>query len=69
MRPHHRTIDEEVRGYGALVALEPFPELPPDATRFPAAEAVVHGIPVAKLPRHIPPRNARACDIEDRLDA
>jgi hypothetical protein len=30
--------------------------------------AVVDSLPVAKLPRHIPPGNASAGDIEDRLD-
>jgi hypothetical protein len=49
-------------------AVQTFPELPPDTPGFTAAAAGVHCTPVLKLPRHIPPRNARAGDIEDGCD-
>ena len=68
MRPPNRTIDEEVLGHVTRIALEAFPELPPEAPGFPASKAVVYRLPVAKFPRHISPGHARACDIEDRLD-
>jgi hypothetical protein len=68
MCSHNRTINEEVLGHVTAIALKACPELPPEASGFPAAETVVHRIPVAKLPRQIPPGNAGAGDIEDRLD-
>jgi hypothetical protein len=58
MRPHNRTIDEEVLGHVTAVALQTLPELPPDTAGFPAA----------KLPWHISPGNTSAGHIEDRLD-
>jgi hypothetical protein len=68
MRPDHRAIDEEVLSQVTAIAVRAFPELPADTLGFPAAEAVVHGIPVPKLLGHIPPGNASAGDIEDRFD-
>jgi hypothetical protein len=49
-------------------ALEAFPEVPPCASGFPASTALADRIPEAKLPWHIPPGNARAGDLDDRLD-
>jgi len=68
MRPYNGAIDEEVLSPTTAIVVQAFPELPPDATRFPAPEAIVHGIPVPKLLGHIPPGHAGAGDIEDRFD-
>ena len=52
----------------ARIALETFPKLSPEAPSFPAAEAVIHGIPAAKLPRQIPPGQPSAGEVEARLE-
>jgi hypothetical protein len=58
-----------VQGHVARIAVEVFPELPPDATRVPAAEAVVSRLPVAQLAWHIPPGQAGASHRAARFEA
>src|SRR5919199_772041 len=67
MGPDNRTIDEEVQGQVARIALEKCPELPPEAPSFPAAEAVIHRIPAAKLPRQVPPGAPSAGEVQNPL--
>jgi hypothetical protein len=69
LRPYHRTIDAEGLGHVTALSMQTFAEVPPDTAGFPASEAVVHRIPVAKLPRQIAPGHARAGHIQDRCDA
>jgi hypothetical protein len=68
MRPHNCTVDEEVLSYMTAILLQALPELPPETTGLPAAEAVVHGIPVAKFGGHIAPGHAGAGNIQDGFD-
>ena len=53
---------------GRRIALEKFPELPPEAPSFPAAEAIIHRIPAAKLPRQVPPGQPSAGEVGNRLE-
>jgi hypothetical protein len=68
MRPYARAINEEVLGHMTAIAVQALPKLPPEAPSFPASEAVVDRIPVAKRPRQIPPGTAGTGDRENRLD-
>jgi hypothetical protein len=68
MRPHNRTINSEVWGHVTALAVQTFPELPPDTSGSPASDAVVHRLPMAELRRHIAPWPARAGHVQDRLD-
>ena len=49
-------------------ALEPLPEPLPQLALFPAAKAVVDGVPVAELIGQVPPRNPGACLVQDGFD-
>jgi hypothetical protein len=61
-------LDEEVSGQVTAIVLQAFPELSPNTTSFPAAEAVIHGIPVATLPWHIVSGYTDAGHREDCFD-
>jgi hypothetical protein len=65
---HTRRIDKEVEGNVAVLGLEALPEPAPETARFPAAEAVVDGVPGPKLRGHIAPGNARSRTLEDRFE-
>jgi hypothetical protein len=68
MAPHNRAVDEDMGGCLTALRLEMCPELAPNAAGFPAAEAIVHGIPMAKLRGQIAPGEPGASEIEDRFD-
>jgi hypothetical protein len=68
MGPYARTTDEEVSGQTAAIALQALPKLPPDTPSFPTSAAGVDCIPVARLPRQMPPGSAGAGDREHRLN-
>ena len=67
MRPHGRGIQEQTAGLGEGLGLQVFPQARPDPTRFPAPEAHVNGMPVTQFGRQIPPRAARAIEMEHRF--
>jgi hypothetical protein len=67
MRPHRRGIQEQTAGLGKALGLQIFPQTLPDAARLPASEAHVNGVPVTQLGRQIPPRAARAIEMEHRF--
>src|SRR5262249_45416137 len=56
MGADNRRIDKEVACLGRGVRLETLPKLAPEPTPFPAAQAVVHRIPVAKRLWQVTPR-------------
>src|SRR5262249_49443379 len=58
-------IDKEMAAQRTGVRLEPLPELAPDAPPFPAAKAVVDGIPAPKIGWEVAPGRSRAGEIED----
>src|SRR5687767_13528846 len=68
MAPHNGAVEENMGGGLTALRLETYPELSPNAAGLPAAEAVVDGIPMAKLGGRVPPGNASAGVIEGRLD-
>jgi hypothetical protein len=68
MAPHNGAVEENMGGGLTALRLETCPELSPNAAGLPAAEAVVDGIPMAKLGGRVPPGNASAGVIEGRLD-
>jgi hypothetical protein len=68
MRADNGRIDEEVARYRAVPCLEALPEPAPDAARFPAAKAVVDGVPVPKIGWEVAPGRSGACEIPHRLD-
>src|SRR5882724_8056260 len=68
MAPHNRAVDEDMGGCLTALRLEMCPELAPNAAGFPAAETIVHGIPMATLRGQIPPGEPGASEIEDRFD-
>jgi len=68
MAPYTRAVDEDMGGCLTALRLKTCPELSPNAAGFPAAEAVVDGIPMAKLRGEIPPGEPGAGEIEDRFD-
>jgi hypothetical protein len=49
MAPHNGAIDEDMGGCFTALRLEMCPERPPNTAGFPAAEAIVAGISMAKL--------------------
>jgi hypothetical protein len=59
MGSHHRPLNTEVLGHMTAILVQALPKLPPNAPAFPTAEAVVHRIPMAKLPRQISPGGRR----------
>src|SRR5262245_32568606 len=65
MGAHNGRIDKEVARQGTGLRLEMLPEPAPDATRLPAAKAVVDRIPVPKVLWQVAPRCPRAGQIED----
>ena len=65
MGAHNGRIDKEVARQGTGLRLEALPEPVPDATRFPAAKAIVDRIPVPKVLWQVAPRCPRAGQIED----
>jgi hypothetical protein len=68
MGAHHRRVHEEVLSHLERAALSVVPPWVPHTPTFPAAEAVIDGIPAAKLRWHITPGKAGAGHIEDRFD-
>ena len=67
MRPHRGGIDEEMAGLGKAFGLEQLPQPPPDPALFPAPKAHIDRMPVAQLRGQVPPRTARAVEVENRL--
>jgi len=63
-----RRIDKEVAGQGARPGLEMFPEPTPDAAPFPAAKAVIHRVPLAKVLGQVAPWRPCPGEIEHGLD-
>jgi hypothetical protein len=68
MAPNNRAVDEDMASCLTDLRLEMCPKLAPNAAGFPAAEAIVHGIPMTKLCGQIPPGEPGASEIEDRFD-
>ena len=68
MGAHNRRVNEEVLSHLERSALSVVPQLAPHTPTFPAAEAVIDGIPAAKLRWHITPGKAGAGHIEDCFD-
>src|SRR6266850_5210708 len=68
MGAHHRRVHEAVFRHLERSALYVVPQLAPHPPTFPAAEAVIDGIPAATRRGHITPGNAGAGHIEDRFD-
>src|SRR5215470_14693680 len=68
MCPDNRRINKEVACKGTILGLEILPEPAPNAASFPAAKAVVHRVPVAKIGWEVAPRCARARQIEHGFD-
>ena len=44
MGPPNRCIDKDVTSLGTVLGVEALPEPPPEAVRFPAAQAVIDGV-------------------------
>ena len=68
MRARNRRVDEQLLEPLIVDALEPLPEPLPQLALFPAAKAVVDGVPVAELIGQVPPRNPGACLVQDGFD-
>ena len=49
MGTHDRRIDADLVGQLTVVLVQVLPEVLPDVTRFPTANAVIDGIPVAEV--------------------
>jgi hypothetical protein len=64
----NRRVNDEVLSHFERFALSVVPQLAPHTPTFPAAEAVIDGLPAAKLCRHITPGHAGAGHLEDRFD-
>jgi hypothetical protein len=68
MGAHTRRVQPEICGHVARLVWSVVPPLAPPAPAFPAAEAVIDGIPAAKLRWHIAPGNTGPGHLEDRFD-
>jgi len=68
MRTNDRTINEEMFRAFHVIGLEVFPQLLPEASGFPAPEAIIHSIPVAKILRQVAPWDACPGHIQHCFD-
>ena len=68
MCAHGRRIQEQATGSGQRLGLQVLPQALPDSPRLPTPEAHVNGMPVAQLGGQIPPRTARALEMEHRFE-
>ena len=68
MSPHHSRIDEERLEAVVLAGVDPLSQSFPEGALFPAAEALVDGIPVPELFGQVAPGGAGACLVKDGFD-
>jgi hypothetical protein len=68
MGPHRRRVDKQSPRLGKNFAPQMLPQALPDPTLFPPPETHVNRVPVSKLGRQVPPRTARAIQVEDRFN-
>ena len=61
-------INKDISGDLQFIRLESFPQGLPDATGFPSPEAIVHGIPRAKMLRQVAPGYAGTGYVQHRFD-
>ena len=67
VRAHRGRIQQEISCLGEGFTLQALPEPLPDPTRLPPPESHINRMPVAQLRRQVPPRAARAVEVEHRL--
>lgn len=65
MGTHARRLEKEGAREGTVLRLEALPESAPASAPFPAAKAVLHGVPGPKVRREVAPRRARAGQGQD----
>jgi len=68
MRPPEGRIDKEVPCQGTRRRLAALPELAPDTTPFPAAQAVGHRVPGPTILREVTPGQSWPGKRQDRCD-
>jgi len=68
MGAHRRRIQEHSARSGERLGVQIFPQPRPDSACFPTPEAHVDRMPVAQFGRQIPPRTARALEMQHRFE-